>query len=735
MRRVLPILLTFVAAVSTWAADDLLPPMTEGIPAEYAPRRAGALVNADRKISVTNEGLFRITYSNVVAAGITAPVGAELRLFNKTQEVALATSNQGVWGANDYAVFYGVPHDGYWTVTNSYWLGVGGSGLRMGQRNAAPQAGAPVRDTHLETVRYQPNNIFAPTYLPQDNSFDHWFANHIFTTSTNIYVATPHRVPLGTGTVTLSVWGRSADAFVAPDHVTRFVLNGANVQTAAFDGMVQHLATNYIAQNTLSNGLNTIQLRQQSASSNDIASLQWAEVAYWASNRVQNGRLLFSGESSTNNYIVAPWNTNETPWLLDVRQPHAPVRLINYEISGADSSGELKWGDYASGTNRYFVASPTALVNVAISAPVLFQNLADTTRNYDYLIIADGNLTTSAYRLAKYRARDGMRTLMVPIGSVYDEFSYGIKDARAIKQFLGYAFHHWAVSPRYTLLVGDGNYDPRNNLKLANPAADAIPVFLDAAGFEYSVQDNWYGTVNGPDLLTDIQIGRLPFNSPSNVDNAISKIIGFEAASASAAWRKKALLVADSYDGPFNDFKTASESQVKPALLSRGLAVTTSYLQDQGGQTAINRMIVTNAVNAGTWAVNYFGHGAPLEWATGMNDVYVNQLRNTAWPVFTIMTCNNGSFANPTADCMASVLVQRNQRGASATLSASALSIQQAAGHYVEGLYAYFTNAPPRARLGDAIQAGLLELSDYSPGSRELLFYNLFGDPAQVVVP
>lgn len=731
MRLFLYSILALVLCVASRADDDLLPPMTNGVPSEYASRRAGAEVNAGRKIIVTNEGLYKITYNSLVATGIDSPVGSELRLFNRTSEVALVTTSAGAWGTNDYAVFYGQPHDGYWTRSNVYWLGVAGSGLRMTQRNAAPQPGFENLTSHWKTVRYEPKNIFASTYLPQNGSFDHWFAHHIYdTVPTNIYIATPNRIPSSTSTVFLALWGRTSVETGFPDHVTWFQLNGGNNQTSSFDGFRFHLSTNSIAQNSLSNGMNTIRLQQRYKSPNDIVSLQWAEIVYQASNRLTSGKLSFSGERYTNNYVAAPWNTNEAPWLLDIRQPNKPVRLINYEISGSGVAGELRWGDYAPGTNRYWVASPTTLVEVAVSQPIEFRDLTNTARRFDYIIITETNLATAAYQLAKYRENDGMRVLMVPIENVYDEFSYGIKDARAIKQFLGYAYHHWAISPKYTLLVGDGSYDPQNNLKLANPR-DPIPVYMGVAPFEYSAQDNWYAAVDGNDILADIQIGRFPFDTSNKVANAIQKIIGFEASPSNATWRNKALLVADKKDPPSHDFKKDSNDYVKPYLPAQRYE---SYLDDQGNQTAVNRAIITNRINEGIWSVNYFGHGGPLLWDTGFDSSHIAQLRNTVWPFFTIMTCINGAFASPSNDCMAELLVARNQRGASATLSASALSVQQAAIHYAKGLYQYLSTNDS-ARLGDAIHAGLAELWDKSPMQQELLFYNLFGDPAQIVKP
>lgn len=724
--------LLLAACISTHASD-LLPPMTNGVPSEYAARRAGAEVGADRRIHITQEGLYRITHAGLLAAGITNPVGSNLRLFCRTQEIALSVSANGAWTTNDFAVFYGRPHDGYWTVTNTYWLGLGGTGLRMTQRNAAPQPGWPERATHWATVRYEPNNIYIPTYRPTDGSFDHWVAINVFNSgNTDLVISTPHPVSAGTAAVYLALWGRTA-ADLNPDHATRFSLNGANIQTTRYDGMNFHLATNWVLQGSLSNGANSIQLRQMIVSTTDTVSLEWMQVTYQASNQLIGGKLSFPGETLTNNYACGPWNTNETPWLLDIRQPHQPVRLINYEVSLIGATGQVRWADFATGTNRYWIASPTTLVDVAISPPVLFRDFSNTARRADYLIIAHGSLSTGAYQLARHRTRDGLRSLFVPIESVYDEFSYGIKDARAIKQLIGYAYHNWGIPPRFVLLVGDGSYDPQNHHGIATPR-DYIPVYLDAAPFEYCVQDNWFGAVDGADFLADVAIGRFPFTTHSQVTSGVAKIIGFESAGSNASWRKRAILAADFYDSKADiDFRAASQSNVRSNLAQASFTMFNAYRDELSSTNA--RTVVTNNINSGVWAVSYFGHGTAGQWTDILHTGHVAQLQNTVWPIFTVMTCNNGAFANPTNECMAELLQERNQRGASATLSASALSVQAAADHYADGFYRHFTNAPPRTRLAAAIQSAQAELWLYSPNSQELLFYNLFGDPAQVVTP
>ena len=163
-------------ALPARAAEDLLPPMN-GSASDFARRRAGAEVSAEWRIGVTAEGLYRISGSTMASRGLTNVIGSELRLFCRTQEVAIVTSTDGAFSSADYMLFYGVPHDGYYSVTNVYWLGAGGTGLRMatracprgptGTRMSAPSPTCPGR---------RPTGSIARTYQPTNEAMDHWFA-------------------------------------------------------------------------------------------------------------------------------------------------------------------------------------------------------------------------------------------------------------------------------------------------------------------------------------------------------------------------------------------------------------------------------------------------------------------------------------------------------------------------------------------------------------------------------
>lgn len=728
-----------VCAFQTGWGDDLLPPMTNGSPDEFAPRRTGASFGAQRKILVSAEGIHRIDYSSLIAAGISNPVGSQLRLFWRTQEIALATSSQGPWSAGDYALFYGWPNSGYWSSNNVYWLAHTGFGLRMQATNASENGSWPVVTTHWRTVHYDKKQIFIPFYRPMDDRFDHWISHNVFShAETNILIATPDRLLNATASVHAMLWGRTSSPAHDPDHQTRFSINGTIVQTSSFDGAVGHLAQFSVPQTLFSNGWNTFGFRQVFTAVSDVVSIEWVSLCYRASNRISEGVLSFWGITGSSTYAAAGWNTNHFPWLFDVTDPVRPVLLTNISVLSMGATGTVRWSWSSPQSNRFYLANSNAWIPAAISPPIEFQNLADTNRRSDYIILSAPPLATAAYALARFRARQGFRPLIVPIENVFDEFSYGVRDARAIKQFLGYAYHHWAQRPRYVVLVGDGSYDPRNRMNVTSPV-DLIPVWLGPSAYDFCAQDGWYACVDGPDLLRDLRIGRFPFSTPDLVSNAVARIIQYESASPSASWRSKALAVADTNQAP-NFFQTVSDTFVYTNLLLAGVPTRTrAYYNGMNSATVVST--ITNVINAAhpggpVFSVSYFGHGWNNDWAVGFNVSHASTLINSAsQPFFTIWTCANGAFAHPTNQSMAERLMERPpNRGASAVLSASALSLNEAAARLADGFYSSFTNSGP-IRLGEAMDRAFLSLFAFSPESAEHLFYNLFGDPAHVVRP
>jgi len=167
---------------------------------------------------------------------------------------------------------------------------------------------------------------------------------------------------------------------------------------------------------------------------------------------------------------------------------------------------------------------------------------------------------TDLVPLADYRASQGLRVALIDVQDVYDEFGYGLTGARPIHDLLAYAFDHWQPpAASYVVLVGDGNYDPKNYLGLNRTSY--FPPYLAPVDpwITETAADNRYVTLTEGDNLPDMMIGRLPVNSAAQALTVVNKTLTYEQNPPPGDWNQRAMFVADNADSAGN-FAAASDN-------------------------------------------------------------------------------------------------------------------------------------------------------------------------------
>jgi len=722
------------------AGTYLLPPMN-GAPGDFAPRRAGTEVNATLRMAVTNEGVYRLSQPMLIAAGLHSNdlIGAQLRLYCTTQEVGISVTSAGLWSSGDSLLFFGQKFDGYYTDANIYWLGIGGSGKRMPSRLVTPIPAVPDTVTCPWQSRYQRDQWWMDLYRPQDETFDHWFAEAIVDSSnTTVSLPTDQVVTSSPASVTAILCGYSSVA-ANPDHGTRITVNGSPVATNLYDGQDTLTGTTVFA-GTVLTAVNSVVFRQilQPGVTVDKALLQEFSIGYTRRLTTTNNILIFPGQTGTNNYRVNGFSANTNLTVMDVTDPASPVLLSGYQVTNVTGSYAVRFGEARTATNRYVICHTSAVMKVSGLQRVFFRDLASTNRQADYLVICPMSFRPEVYRLLKQRYRQGLNVAVVPLPDIYNEFSYGIADASAIKQFIGYAFHHWqGPPPRYVLLAGNGSYDPKGNLLGSSlidsySAPDIIPVHMGPSLYKWTALDGWYVQVNGADNLVDLALGRIPVQTEATLSNAVDKIVALEA-SATNDWRRtQALLVADVKDGS-TDFQAAAAVIYNTYLSPAGFVSALAY--NDGMPAAQVRQTTSFTIKDGVFITCYFGHGALDQW--GVNNVFniadVNALQNTFFPLVIMLTCENGSFQSPTDyKSMVEGFLEPPNHGAAACVAATALTLEPSSEFFSHGVFQKLVTERTH-RLGDAALQGYAELFKYNPTTQELLYMEVFGDPAMIV--
>ena len=107
-------------------------------------------------------------------------------------------------------------------------------------------------------------------------------------------------------------------------------------------------------------------------------------------------------------------------------------------------------GSYLTPTN------PTAIAN---------SNIRGIQDGAKFIIISHKNFLDAANRLKYHResqARLPISTIVIDVENIFNEFSCGIRDISAIRDFIKYAYDNWQIRPEYFMLMGKGTYDYKN---------------------------------------------------------------------------------------------------------------------------------------------------------------------------------------------------------------------------------------------------------------------------------
>lgn len=731
------------------AISSLQPEKIEGgqglSPAEAAPAGGDASAASGTwappspgwRVKVREEGFYKLTYAELLAAGTLAgnPDPRAFRMYNMGTEVAISVAGEsdGRFDSGDSIVFYGQAVNSKYTLDNVYWLTHGqGTGLRMGVRDGTP--GAAPAPTHTEALRHLETNARYLSSAPGDKDLERFMWDYLYppskpSWSSTFALAAPTSGP---ATLTVAMLGY-LEHWRNPDHHARVVLNGTQVGDVQWDGKIWQISTFTIPEGLLIAGNNTIQIvaPNDTGVGYDVIYIDWAKLRYASGFQAEANVLAFSqAVAGTWKYQVNGFTTDQLA-VYDLTDPAAVARIEKLSVSGSGSY-TLQFQDTVSSERRYWTAATSTYRTVQAIEADTASSLRSITNGADHIIITHHDFAVQAGQLRDFRATQGLRAKLVDVQDVYDEFGYGIVGAAPISDFLAYAYASWQKpAPSFVVLVGDGHYDPKNYLKYGRTSY--LPPYL---GFVDPVigetaADNRYVTLDGNDAMPDMMLGRLAVNSGTEASVVVNKIITYEQGPASVDWRKRVLAVAD--DGDFaGDFVLSSDTLLDGYLpdgyVSQKVYYTVTHLTAEATLSAIQA-----GIDAGQFIVNYIGHGDVNRWAEEgfFKTTDVASLQNGAkLPVVLSMTCYDGSYHYPSAtSAMAEVLTRADGKGALASWSPTGEGVASGHDYLDQGFFdAVFDDG--LGTLGQATNAGKLNLFAAGAGLDLLDTYLLFGDPA-----
>ena len=153
------------------------------------------------------------------------------------------------------------------------------------------------------------------------------------------------------------------------------------------------------------------------------------------------------------------------------------------------------------------------------------QDLHGFAPGADFLILTTPEFRASADRvkaLREQKAYGDLRTLVLDVQQVYNEFSGGLPDVSGIRDFLKYSDATWSTRPRFVLLFGQASYDYK---ALLGSRSSYVPTWQSEESLHeigsYS-SDDFFGRFTGS-TAPSVVIGRINARSVREGQTVVDK--------------------------------------------------------------------------------------------------------------------------------------------------------------------------------------------------------------------
>jgi hypothetical protein len=720
------------------------------------------------KIYLSKKGVYRITFQDLLNSGAqvaNVPVN-NLQMFNEGQPIPIeiVDNGDGIFNNGDYIQFVGYPpksspgtYFNIYNLSNVYWLTYENTSEPVRYKNVD---GYPVSWTKtiqrtVQTLHYEVDSLYERLGQSKGNNMDHWFwgtSSGIDGTPTKVFAAPFNSFQKWSDSMRIVLrvgMHGMTNGPVYPDHKVKIYLTSQLVDSIHWDGQtaITFEKSIMVGQDLQIYPDNIIQVvadgkiprdpNQPNSKPVDEIRINWFEFDYWRTHHVVGENFIFKNNSyfyGSNTYSVYAWNGAD----MKVYIP-SKAKLITNPRYLNNAYNEVLFRDTAYTDTEYFLVSS----NSFLVPDSIRRNVPSSLRNpdnlADYIIITHSDFLPAAERLADFRSSNlkgfaNPRVKVVDVQSIYNEFSAGMLDPYALREFVKYAFENWvSPAPRYVVLVGDMSYDYRKLLKSSRP--NFIPsIPFQQSIYGQAVADNNIVTVAGNDLIPDLAIGRISCETLDEANILVDKIINYPA-DPGKNWREDILLIGGGQtNADENQFGFNYQNVLLEDMFIKNNGFTTTKVFRYPNRPEHMPFLgegphIRAAFNKGNTIANYYGHGGGYQWDLVFlnDDIYLLDNENRL-PFVTSVTCYTAHFDNQ--DVFGEQFVKVPGKGAIAFWGSTGLTFWAPAVAINKNLYHQIFNQT-RYVVGDAIlSAKIMSASSYFLTLEHIALLSLLGDPA-----
>jgi uncharacterized repeat protein (TIGR01451 family) len=660
------------------------------------------------KLVITTPGWYRITKADLVAAGLDpGSTPRNISLFTDGVEVPIEVSEKsnGKFDAADSIEFYAHGIDIPSTGGRIYYVTVGkGNAARVKTPSGKTAGGSTPPSSFPSTFRRIERTLFFPA-LTTNGDRENFFGAVVYSEPSRQSLTVSNLDSTGgKGSLQVVLQG----AIDNMNHSVSVMLNGAELGPVYYKNQERHVATLTVPAGVLVNGENTLTFTA-TGGWEDISVVESAQLTYPHLYRADENALSMTAPAGA--AVNVGGFTNATIRVVDLTDPSAPLAVPSTVTTAADGTSSVSFVAPESGSRTLFAFAANRVMapaQVVLNEPSSWNA---STNAANLVILTNRAFVTAANTLKQARDAQGIKTAVVDVQNVYDEFAYGQHGPKAIRDFLQHATKTWSVAPHYVILLGDATYDPRNYYEAG--AADYVPSKLSATHYLKSASDDWFADFNDTGLPS-LAIGRIPVRTAEEANGVIAKIVG----RGTPASTKISIITDDPEGVPFDRGGDRLASMVRAPFTANRVSFAA---------TSDPHRAVLGAFNSGALLLNYLGHGSIEGWSNSnaFTSADAAALSNrSALPFVVAMNCLNGYFDDPWYEGLAESLLKNPNGGAIAVWASSALTSPDQQLRMNTELYRQLLSGTPIS-IGDAILKAKQATTDRDVRRT----FILFGDP------
>lgn len=408
------------------------------------------------------------------------------------------------------------------------------------------------------------------------------------------------------------------------------LINGKSLLNLQFGAYVEYVFARKAvktASTTLPGKNIQLKLTHQGGNSSSEAWLDYVSINYQSLLNMNADVYSFRGRGVDGQIPISEFvlaNASASTRIFDVTD-----HVNTIEVAANYADGQLKFKSNSGLTREYMAFNPGGTIPSAeLVGPVANQNLHAAELS-EMIIVSHPSLLKVANNLADYhRTSDQMAVQVVTPEIIYNEFSGGLPDPAAFRNYFRMCYEQGKQSGKntlkYILLMGDGSFDNRNILgknynllptfqsdnslsETESFVTDDFYVFMDEN------EGGYYGTV-------DLGIGRIPARTIEEAEIVLDKIKTYQTMESMGNWRNVVTFIAD--DGNIADGYTTIHTDQAESLARFVNKNYPSFFTDRIYLDTYKRVMtaggekypdvnaaINSRVKRGTLIMNYTGHG------------------------------------------------------------------------------------------------------------------------------